>query len=277
MNMTNDPAELLSMLRWYQTNGVNVAVSEQVQDRFAEATHVPNPVAKTQRPVQASSAPPPNAPPAVAPAVPQSADLDEAARIAADCSTMEALREAYAAYDGCALKPRATQIVFADGNPTADIMLIGEAPGHDEDLQGKPFVGRAGQLLDRMLASIGLDRDKVFIANTVPWRPPGNRNPSPAEIASCRPFLDRQVQLAAPKLIMSLGLVATQTLFAEKVSITRIRGQWRDVSFGDFTAPVLPTLHPAFLLRQPRQKRDAWQDLLTLKAAITALDAGETG
>lgn len=280
MTMTNTPAEILSMLRWYQANGVDVAVMEQAQDRFAEAQ------ATRKQPLRPQAAPAPaavgasSAPAAQKPAsptVPDAAEFEAAAATAAACTTMEELRAAYTAYDGCPLKPRATQIVFADGNPEAEIMLIGEAPGQDEDLRGKPFVGRAGQLLDRMLAAIGLDRDKVFIVNTVAWHPPGNRNPSPLEVASCRPFLDRQVQLASPKLVMSLGLVATQTLFAEKISITRTRGQWRDVSFGDFTVPVLPTLHPAFLLRQPRQKRNAWQDLLTLKAALSGLDAAKSG
>ncbi len=275
MNVSDQPAELLSLLRWYQAMGVDVAVGEVARDRFAESaapptrTLKPKPTPTQAEPARTSAAS--AAPTLTAP------DLDEVEKLVQACGTMEALRAAYDAYDGCPLKPRATQLVFADGNPEADIMLIGEAPGHDEDLQGKPFVGRAGQLLDRMLGAIGLDREKVFIVNTVAWRPPGNRNPSPAEIESCRPFLNRQVQLAAPKLIVSLGLVATQTLFAEKISITRTRGQWRDVSFGGFAAPVLPTLHPAFLLRQPRQKREAWQDLLTLKAAMTALDGGESG
>lgn len=277
MTTPHSPQELLAILRWYQTSGVDIAVTEDAQDRFAEAQASRKTPVRPQARSNAASPNPAPAQKSAAPIVPEPADIEAAAATAAACKTMEELRAAYAGYDGCALKPRATQIVFSDGNPEADIMLIGEAPGQDEDMQGKPFVGRAGQLLDRMLAAIGLDREKVFIVNTVAWHPPGNRNPSPLEIASCRPFLDRQVQLAAPKLIMSLGLVATQTLFAEKISITRTRGQWRDVAFGDYTVPVLPTLHPAFLLRQPRQKREAWQDLLTLRAAVSELDAGKSG
>lgn len=271
-------SELISMLRWQQASGVDVAVAEAPQDRFAEAQMARAPAKPAVRPApslpptsHAAPAQPPSAAAGAAP-VADEADIQRASEIAAACASMDELRAAYEAFEGCPLKLRATQLVFADGNPEADIMLVGEAPGRDEDLQGKPFVGRAGQLLDRMLAAIGLDRDRVFIVNTVPWRPPGNRNPTPLEIAACRPFLDRQVQLASPKLMMSLGLVATQTLFDQKVSITRARGQWRDVTFGDFTVPVLPTLHPAFLLRQPRQKREAWQDLLTLKQAFEALN-----
>lgn len=280
MNMPDQPAELLSLLRWYQAMGVDVAVGEEARDRFAESAAPPTRALKPNSaptpaapatPSPTHAAPARNAPANAAPTM-TAPDLEEVEKLVQACETMQALREAYDAYDGCPLKPRATQLVFADGNPEANVMLIGEAPGHDEDLQGKPFVGRAGQLLDRMLGAIGLDRDKVFIVNTVAWRPPGNRNPTPAEIDACRPFLNRQVQLASPKLIMSLGLVATQTLFAEKISITRTRGQWRDVSFGGYDVPVLPTLHPAFLLRQPRQKREAWQDLLTLQTAIRALD-----
>lgn len=271
MNISDQPAELLSLLRWYQAMGVDIAVGEEARDRFAESAAPPTKALKP-KPTHVPAEP---AGSTAASAV-TAPDLEQIERQVQACGTMEALREAYGAYDGCPLKPRATQLVFADGNPDADIMLIGEAPGHEEDLQGKPFVGRAGQLLDRMLAAIGLDRSKVFIVNTVAWRPPGNRNPSPAEIDSCRPFLNRQVQLASPKLVMSLGLVATQTLFAEKISITRTRGQWRDVAFGGHMVPVLPTLHPAFLLRQPRQKREAWQDLLTLQTAIRALDGGKS-
>ena len=158
--------------------------------------------------------------------------------------------------------------MFADGNPTADIMLIGEAPGRDEDLQGLPFVGRSGQLLDKMLAAIKLDRSKVYIANTVPWRPPGNRTPTPAEIATCRPFLHRQIELVSPKIIMTLGAPAAQTMFETKTPISRMRGRWRDLAVAGLTIAALPTLHPAYLLRQPAQKQFAWRDLLSLRSKI---------
>ena len=177
-------------------------------------------------------------------------------------------------YDGCALKHRATQLVFADGNPEAEIMLVGEGPGEQEDRQGKPFVGRAGQLLDRMLAAIGLDRTKVYIANMVPWRPPGNRNPTPDELAQCAPFLHRQVELVAPKLVVTLGNVPTQALFATSQGITRMRGQWRSLDIGSWNGRVLPTLHPAFLLRTPSAKAQAWKDMLSLRRAIAEQGIG---
>jgi DNA polymerase len=176
-----------------------------------------------------------------------------------------------AAYDGCGLKARATQLCFADGNPEAAIMLVGEAPGSEEDQQGKPFVGRAGQLLDRMLKAIGLDRTKVFIVNTVPWRPPGNREPTPDEMALCRPFLERQVELVAPRLMVTLGNVPTKSLFGTTTGIMRMRGQWKDLTLGTHAVPTLATLHPAYLLRQPAQKGLAWRDMLALRERIDTL------
>ena len=147
-------------------------------------------------------------------------------------------------------------------------MLIGEAPGGEEDRQGKPFVGRAGQLLDRMLASIGLDRTRVYIANTVPWRPPGNRNPTPQEIVSCQPFLHRQIELVAPRIIVTLGAVASQTMLGTSAGITRLRGRWQDVTINAHQAPLMATLHPAYLLRSPQQKRLAWRDLLSIRERL---------
>lgn len=204
------------------------------------------------------------------PLPPANADPTAARALAAGARTMDELRAIMDAYDGCGLKLRATRLCFADGNPEAEIMLVGEAPGSEEDLQGKPFVGRAGQLLDRMLAAIGLDRTKVFIVNTVPWRPPGNREPSPEEMALCRPFLIRQIELVAPKVLVTLGNVPTKALFATSVGITRMRGQWKELTLGSHTVRAMPTLHPAYLLRQPATKQLAWRDMLSLKQAITA-------
>lgn len=251
----NDPHtsdELLAVLDWYRAAGVDVAVGEEPVDRFAAS--VPKAIA---RPVAAP-----------APALPEAAlksDPSETRALAAAAQTLDSLREVMAAYDGCGLKARATQLCFADGNPAADIMMVGEAPGSEEDLQGKPFVGRAGQLLDRMLKAIGLDRTKVFIVNTVPWRPPGNREPTPEEMALCRPFLERQVELVAPKLIVTLGNVPTKALFATTTGIMRMRGQWKDLTIGGHSAPTLAMLHPAYLLRQPGSKALAWRDMLALR------------
>ena len=194
----------------------------------------------------------------------------ELAASAPDLSTLEALLEGFS---GCALKSTASRLVFADGNPQARIMIIGEAPGREEDEIGKPFVGRAGQLLDRMLAAIKLDRTGVYIANTVPWRPPGNRTPTPQEIAICQPFLARQIALCGPDLIITMGAPATQTLLNQKEGILRLRGRWFDYACGGRSIPSLATLHPAYLLRQPAQKALAWRDFRALRTKMMELPA----
>ena len=255
-------------MRWWREAGVDLALDETPHDRFAESA------APAARPAPAPLvAPPPRAaePPRQAPAL--TATPDEAARSAREAAaaarTLEELRAALERFEGCGLKTTATQLVFADGAPDARIMLVGEAPGADEDRIGRPFVGRAGQLLDRMLASIGLDRAKVYIANVVPWRPPGNRTPTPQETAICLPFVRRQIALVAPRLLVCLGGSATQTLLGAKEGITRTRGVWRDYQSDDGAAiPTLPMFHPAYLLRQPAAKRQAWADLRKLKRAM---------
>jgi len=261
-------AELSAALEWYRAVGVDLALGEEPVDRFAASAAAP------RRP---TAAPPPAAPaarelPVAAPAILTSlgADPAETAALAAAAPTLEALRATMDAYEGCTLKKRATQLCFADGNPQAEIMLVGEGPGEQEDLQGKPFVGRAGQLLDRMLGAIGLDRTKVYIANMVPWRPPGNRDPSPEELALCAPFLIRQVELVAPKFLVTLGNVPTKALFQTTNGITRMRGQWRELQIGRHRVRSLATLHPAYLLRTPASKALAWHDMLSLRQAIGA-------
>jgi len=255
-------------LRWWSEAGVDLALDETPHDRFAESAA---PTARrSPAPVAAA---PSRAPedPKLAPAL--TAAPDEAARsareTAAAARSLEELRAALERFDGCSLKTTATQLVFSDGAPDARIMLVGEAPGGDEDRIGRPFVGRAGQLLDRMLASIGLDRTKVYIANVVPWRPPGNRTPTPQETAVCLPFVRRQIALVAPRLLVCLGGSATQTLLGVKEGITRTRGIWRDYEGDDgATIPALPMFHPAYLLRQPAAKRQAWADLRKLRRAV---------
>jgi DNA polymerase len=198
----------------------------------------------------------------------------EAAATARDLAfaakTLEELKDAIAAFDGLALKATATNLVFADGNPKARLMLIGEAPGAEEDRRGLPFVGAAGQLLDKMLAAIGHDRSNSYITNIVNWRPPGNRKPSPAEMSLCTPFIERHIALVDPALILLLGDTAAKTLTGRSEGITRMRGKWFDWSKPDGTGtiPVLPTFHPAFLLRSPTQKREAWADLLAAKRKL---------
>jgi uracil-DNA glycosylase len=251
--------EAAQALRWWVEAGVDLALDETPHDRFSE------------RP-----APQPRAAPVVALAAPRiehaAAAPDDARRsatsIAASARSLDELRESLEKFDGCGLKATATQLVFSDGAPDARIMLVGEAPGGDEDRLGRPFVGRAGQLLDRMLAAIDLDRSKVYIANVVPWRPPGNRTPTPQETTICLPFMRRQIELVAPRLLVCLGGSAAQTLLGLNDGITRTRGQWFDYAMGDSVIKALPMLHPAYLLRQPAQKRAAWRDLRTLARAV---------
>ncbi len=256
-NRPSIDAESLAVLEWYLAAGVDLAVGDEPVDRFAASVARP-----PARPKQAETAEAP------APSLLLDASPAETRELAARANTLDELREIMDAYEGCALKKRATQLCFADGNPQAQIMLVGEGPGEQEDLQGKPFVGRAGQLLDRMLASIGLDRSTVYIANMVPWRPPGNRDPSPEELALCTPFLHRQVELVGPKLLVTLGNVPTRSLFATTQGITRMRGTWRELEVGSHRVKSLATFHPAFLLRTPSAKSLAWRDLLSLKLAM---------
>lgn len=194
-------------------------------------------------------------------------DAREAAKAASD---LGALREALAAFDGCALKKTATNLVFADGNPQAEVMLVGEAPGADEDRQGKPFVGVSGQLLDRMMAAIGLDRTTFYITNVCFWRPPGNRKPTEAELAAQLPFVTRHIELVRPKVLVLVGGSSAQGLLGMNDGITRLRGRWFDYVAPNLPAPIpaLPIFHPAYLLRQPGLKREAWRDLMKLQAKI---------
>jgi DNA polymerase len=261
-------AELLAVLDWYRAAGVDLAVGEDPVDRFAQPAPAPSAAQLLRQAAAAPAQPPPPAAAAI------TGDPAEARRLAASASTLDELKKVLEAYDGCSLKFRATQLVFADGNPEAKIMLIGEAPGAEEDRQGKPFVGRSGQLLDRMLGAIGLDRTKVYIVNTVPWRPPGNRTPTPEEMELCLPFLNRQVELVAPKLVLTLGGPAMQTVFKTTAGIIKMRGRWQDVAIGAHQVGALPTLHPAYLLRNPAAKQQAWSDLLSLKVKMDELGLG---
>ncbi|MGD1037558.1 MAG: uracil-DNA glycosylase [Roseiarcus sp.] len=261
-------------LRWWSEAGVDLALDETPHDRFAESAA---PAARRAPAPVAAPPPRPSESPRQAPAL--TAAPDEAQRSAREAAAaardLEELRAALERFEGCGLKATATQLVFSDGAPEARIMLVGEAPGGDEDRIGRPFVGRAGQLLDRMLASIALDRTKVYIANVVPWRPPGNRTPTPQETAVCLPFVRRQIALVAPRLIVCLGGSATQTLLAVKEGITRARGVWRDYQGDDGASiPTLPMFHPAYLLRQPAAKRQAWADLRKLARAIDEIGGG---
>ena len=184
-------------------------------------------------------------------------------------SSLEELKSFMSDFKGCELYKSSTNMVFSDGNPKSEIMLIGEAPGHDEDIQGKPFVGRSGKLLDKMLEAIELNREKVYIANIIPWRPPNNRRPTDEEIEICLPFIKKHIELIKPKVLMLLGSTATFALLKNTEGITKIRGKWVDLNLNSISVPTLPTFHPAFLLRQPAQKKRVWEDLKSLKNKIS--------
>ena len=255
------------LLDFYAEAGVDALVGEEPVNRFA-AVEAPAPATRTVRDVVPSPHREANGPAAAL--VPQA--LDEAA-IAARAGakiakTLDELRGILEQFDGCALKTTATQLVFADGSPSARLMFVGEAPGRDEDIEGLPFVGRSGKLLDRMLAAIGLDRTSVYIANIVPWRPPGNRTPTPQESQICLPFILRQIELADPDILVCLGGPSAQALLGIKEGITKTRGRWFTFETGKREIRAMPTFHPAFLLRSPLQKRFAWRDFLAIKKAL---------
>jgi DNA polymerase len=275
MNAPHDPGDLtprraVETLRWWREAGIDFTLSETPRDRFAEPL-APAAPRRSAEPIAAAVAPSARAFAAPSVAAPDAA-ARSAVQAAAAARTLEDLRAALQSFGGCGLKATATQLVFSDGAPGARAMMVGEAPGGDEDRIGRPFVGRAGQLLDRMLAAIGLDRSGVYIANVVPWRPPGNRTPTPQETAVCLPFIARQIALANPSVLVCLGASATQTLLGVKEGITRTRGNWREYAIAEGRAiPALPMLHPAYLLRQPGAKRWAWADLRKLRRALDAL------
>ena len=254
------------LLAFYLEAGVDCALVEEPANRLAEPENVPTP--REAAPVEAArgvTAPPVVRSPAAPPPDVAVVSARETARTA---PTLEALRELMDKFEGCALKHTATRLVFADGNPKARIMFVGEAPGRDEDLEGLPFVGRSGKLLDRMIGAIGLSRSNAYIANVIPWRPPGNRTPTPQETQICLPFIQRQIELVDPDLLVTLGNPSTQTLLGTREGIMRTRGRWFDYDTGTRVIRALPTFHPAYLLRSPAYKRLAWQDLRTIAKTL---------
>ncbi len=279
-----EPYEAAALLRFYVEAGVSDGLADEPVDRYALAARAAQPANDVpaaqgrrtlpgERPTFSSEATPATPTTSSPAAIPLDSveQAGEAKAIAASCSSLEELRAALENFDACPLKHTAKNLVFADGNPEAEIMLVGEAPGRDEDIQGLPFVGRSGQLLDRMLAAIGLDRGQVYITNVLPWRPPGNRQPTPVEQAMCAPFIERHIELVAPKHLMLVGGVSAKQMLGTTTGIMKLRGKWGSVTAGDLTIPALPVFHPAYLLRQPAQKRLAWRDLLDFK---TKIDAG---
>lgn len=244
-------------MAWYAAMGADEAIGEAPVDCFAAPAAEPSP------------SPPRTEPrPRPAAARPQAAAARENAINIGQAATLAELEAMVGSFEGCALKRTAKSLCFARGNQEARIMLIGEAPGRDEDLQGKPFVGRAGQLLDRMLAAIELSEDQVYITNTIYWRPPGNRTPTPEEIEACAPFLARQIELLSPDVLVLLGGAAAKSILGTSEGIMRLRGRWLTYQCGGRSIAALATLHPAYLLRKPEEKRYAWRDLLMVKEKI---------
>ena len=273
--MTPDRARAArELLAFYLEAGVDALLGEAPVDRFAggdaraeapRAQPSPAPAARRPPPRPAASG---ETSTAIAPPTPEAAVM--AARAAAkNAASLEELRAILDGFEGCALRGTARQLVFADGNPQARVMFVGEAPGREEDLEGLPFVGRSGQLLDRMLAAIGLDRSSAYIANVIPWRPPGNRTPTPQETSICLPFTRRQVELADPDVLVCLGSPAAQALLEAKEGIMKTRGRWFSYHTGTREIRAIATFHPAYLLRQPLQKRLAWRDFLAVKQALS--------
>jgi DNA polymerase len=263
------PAEAAALLKWYVEAGADEAIGEEPINRFT----APEPARAPAKPAAPSAT---NASVAARPAsAPASAEgVASAQSLAAECKSLDDLRAAVTAFEGCGLKHTAHSTVFADGNPNASLMLVGEAPGRDEDRQGMPFVGQSGQLLDKMMAAIGRERhgdtpdNSVYIANLLPWRPPGNRNPSLEEIALCLPFLRRHIELVQPKVIIALGGISAKNLLETPTGIMKLRGRWGTFQGSDRPYDCMPTLHPAYLLSQPGQKKYAWADLLSVKEKL---------
>jgi len=252
--MHTSPLSPADTLRWYIAAGVDEVIGEQPIDRYAQSA---KPAAKAQ---------------GAAPAAPQQPEQASSAHLAMAATNLAELKAAMEAYEGCNLKRTCQQTVFADGDPSARLMIVGEAPGADEDRLGVPFVGASGKLLDRMLAAIGLDRTQAYITNVVPWRPPGNRKPEPAEVELCLPFITRHIELVDPAVLLLLGGASVSALLARTDSITRLRGGFVDYSSPRLSRPIpaMPTFHPAYLLRTPLAKRDAWRDLLLVRQKLDA-------
>ncbi|MFN4283082.1 MAG: uracil-DNA glycosylase family protein [Alphaproteobacteria bacterium] len=289
--------DALAALRWQVEAGADEAIADAPVDRFAlppkAANEMGSKAAKAEAVAQPAAAPAQPRPAPQMPAMPKASAalaqaptysatpgaanaeaLQSASALAGAAKSLDDLRAALVAFEGCGLKKTATNLVFADGNPQARVMFIGEAPGADEDRQGLPFVGVSGQLLDRMIGHIGLTRaESAYITNVLFWRPPGNRTPTPDEIGACLPFVERHIELIDPAVIVLVGGIAAKTLLARSEGITRLRGQWHTYETPRMShpVPIIATFHPAYLLRSPGQKRDAWKDLLAIQEKMDEL------
>lgn len=258
-----------SALIWQMQMGIDETVLDQPFDRFS--TPLPTIEPKRERAGDdAQASVKVEAGHLRAPASTQTTEL-QALQVAEAATTLNDLQRAITGFEGCSLKRTAKNTVFADGNPDADLMLIGEAPGAEEDRLGKPFVGPSGHLLDKMMSAIGFCRESdYYISNILPWRPPGNRKPTPIETAICLPFIRRHIEIKRPKILVLLGATPVSALLGRTEGITRLRGRWQTLQIGQLDLEVMPTYHPAYLLRQPRLKVDAWRDYLEIKLRLNA-------
>lgn len=297
--MTSQPSNPADILAFHAESGVDIALEETPQNRFEEsAVSAATPsftsplagevdreaigrgVSGERSRLESSLSPslshkgrgshtPSTSAPASPPVAPDTAAL-KAREMASKAATLDELHEILKTFDGCELKKTAKNLVFADGTPGARVMFVGEAPGADEDREGLPFVGRSGKLLDLMMHAIGLDRTSAYIANIVPWRPPGNRTPTPQETSICLPFIRRQIELANPDFLVCLGKPSMQTLLGIHEGIKASRGRWRDFDTGTRTIKAMATFHPAYLLRTPIEKKFVWRDMLALKKVLAS-------
>jgi len=261
-----DKLNTRTLLDWYINAGVEETIGENPINHLSEST-VDNSSLSTKRDEATAQQPTTPSRSAATNLQTRQETLNTAQEIASSTSTIEELKTAFQSFDGCPLKDTAMNFVFGDGNLGARIMLIGEAPGAAEDRQGVPFVGPAGKMLDLMLNAIELDRSNTYITNIIPWRPPGNRNPTDVEINSCLPFVEKHIAIVAPEIIIFLGGIAAKALLRRQEGIMRLRGKWipYQSSLGIPEIPARALLHPAFLIRQPAQKRETWADLLEIR------------
>lgn len=269
-NSHRDYAGLINELKFQMESGVSVLLEPDPVNRYEAAANAvsgdlpPAPPAGREGPSPAR----PVAEAVLRKAEDDTADIASAEDAAKQANSLAELEDALRNFEGCALKRAAKNTVFSDGNPEAKIMLIGEAPGRDEDREGKPFIGRSGKLLDKMFSAIGLSREQIYITNLVPWRPTGNRTPTPAETALCKPFLLRHIELVAPEMLVLVGGVSAKEMLDSTVGITKLRGEWQDITVHGRSIPALPILHPAYLLRTPARKAEAWRDMCSLKKRL---------
>ncbi|MCF6325738.1 MAG: uracil-DNA glycosylase [Devosiaceae bacterium] len=280
--------EIIKLLQWHKSAGVDICLNETCRNQFldnSEFSHAKKDNYSAQN-ATVSAPPSSRSPTASANQTMVSSQIPDVARspstldstgsdapqiaqaLAQSAKSLEELKMLMENFDACALKERATQLVFGSGNPKAEIMFIGKAPSNDDDMLGTPFAGKAGVILDAMLRSISLERSEVFLSNIVPWRPPGNRDPAPQEIEACLPFLNRQIELIEPKFIIAMGDVATKTLMGNELSVLKLDGELSDIKTGEHKSKIIASLHPQFLLQQPGQKRRAWRDLCNLQRAL---------